>query len=92
MRLKANPRLRGRPVGTLMDSDRDGLFSSKKFTMVPRNNGLVGSMERTPYSRDITAMDSFNALRQKNVLNRKLWVTRKELRPAIIPCIVRTYI
>ncbi|MBB5831908.1 transposase InsO family protein [Brachybacterium aquaticum] len=36
-------------------------------------------------------MESFFALLQKNVLNRKRWRTREELRIAIITWIERTY-
>lgn len=36
-------------------------------------------------------MESFFALLQKNVLNRKRWETRQELRLAIITWIERTY-
>ena len=47
--------------------------------------GQVGS------SADNAAMESFFALLQKNVLNRKQWRTRDELRIAIITWIERTY-
>lgn len=40
---------------------------------------------------DNAAMESFFALLQKNVLNRKQWRTREELRIAIITWIERTY-
>ncbi|ARU53004.1 transposase [Cellulosimicrobium cellulans] len=36
-------------------------------------------------------MESFFALLQKNVLNRKRWATRDELRLAIITWIEKTY-
>ena len=36
-------------------------------------------------------MESFFSLLQKNVLNRKRWETRQELRLAIITWIERTY-
>ena len=38
-----------------------------------------------------TAMESFFALLQKNVLDRKRWRTREELRIAIVSWIKRTY-
>lgn len=40
---------------------------------------------------DNAAMESFFALLQKNVLDRKRWRTREELRIAIITWIERTY-
>ena len=36
-------------------------------------------------------MESFFSLLQKNVLNRKTWTTRDELRSAIVAWIERTY-
>jgi len=61
------------------------------FAMLLRNNGLVGSMGRVASAGDNAAMESFFALLQKNVLNRKAWVTREELRLAIVTWIERTY-
>ena len=40
---------------------------------------------------DNAAMESFFALLQKNVLDRRRWDTREELRIAIITWIERTY-
>jgi len=40
---------------------------------------------------DNAAMESFFALRQKNVLDRQRWATRDQLRLAIITWIERTY-
>jgi transposase InsO family protein len=59
--------------------------------MVLRNNGLIGSMGRVASAGDNAAMESFFALLQKNVLNRRQWVTREELRLAIVTWIERTY-
>ena len=56
-----------------------------------RGNGLRGSMGRVASSADNAAMESFFALLQKNVLDRKTWDTREELRLAIIHWIERTY-
>jgi transposase InsO family protein len=36
-------------------------------------------------------MESFFALLQKNVLDRRVWATRQELRTAIVTWIERTY-
>ena len=40
---------------------------------------------------DNAAMESFFALLQKNVLDRRTWATRQELRIAIVTWIERTY-
>ena len=40
---------------------------------------------------DNAAMESFFALLQKNVLDRKKWATRQDLRIAIVTWIERTY-
>ncbi|MFM7146731.1 MAG: IS3 family transposase, partial [Actinomycetales bacterium] len=82
---------RGRPADTIVHSDRGGQFRSKKFAMTLRNNGLIGSMSRVASAGDNAAMESFFSLLQKNVLNRKQWATREELRLAIVTWIERTY-
>jgi putative transposase len=40
---------------------------------------------------DNAAMESFFSLLQKNVLNRRRWATREQLRLAIVVWIERTY-
>ncbi|MBD4429735.1 IS3 family transposase, partial [Xanthomonas citri pv. citri] len=50
----------------------------------PRHPGIATTLRDTP-------MESFFALLQKNVLDRKRWRTREELRIAIITWIERTY-
>ena len=52
---------------------------------------MVGSMGRVGAAGDNAAMESFFALLQKNVLNRRAWATREELRIAIVTWIERTY-
>ena len=52
---------------------------------------MVGSMGQVGSAADNAAMESFFSLLQKNVLNRRRWVTRDELRIAIITWIERTY-
>ena len=47
--------------------------------------GQVGS------AGDNAAMESFFALLQKNVLDRRTWTTRDDLRVAIVTWIERTY-
>ena len=52
---------------------------------------MVGFMGRFGAAGDNAAMESFFSLLQKNVLNRRRWNTRKELRIAIVTMIERTY-
>ncbi len=48
-------------------------------------------MGRVGACGDNAAMESFFSLLQKNVLDRQRWVTRDELRIAIVTWIERTY-
>ena len=48
-------------------------------------------MGRVGACADNAAMESFLSLLQKNVLNKKTWNSREELRLAIITWIERTY-
>jgi transposase InsO family protein len=48
-------------------------------------------MGRVGAAGDNAAMESFFALLQNNVLNRRSWSTRDELRIAIVTWIERTY-
>ncbi len=48
-------------------------------------------MGRVGACGDNAAMESFFALLQKNVLNKKRWDTREELRLAIVTWIEKTY-
>ncbi|WP_344691633.1 IS3 family transposase [Blastococcus jejuensis] len=79
------------PAGTVVHSDRGSQFRSHAFVRTIKNNGLVGSMGRVGACGDNAAMESFFALLQKNVLDRRRWATRDELRLAIITWIERTY-
>jgi putative transposase len=84
-----NAIIRRDPVGTVVHSDRGSQFRSNAFVRTIKNNGLVGSMGRVGACS--SAMESFFALLQKNVLDRQRWNTREELRLAIITWIERTY-
>jgi putative transposase len=48
-------------------------------------------MGRVGAAGDNASMEPFFALLQKNVLDRKRWATREELRVAIVTWIERTY-
>jgi putative transposase len=84
---------RRQPTGTVVvHSDRGGQFRSRAFRSVLRANGLTGSMGRVASAGDNAAMESFYALLQKNVLNRRSrWRTRAELRYEIVFWIEHTY-
>ena len=64
---------------------------SRKFVRALNRHAMVGSMGRVGAAGDNAAMESFFALLQKNVLNRRSWTTREELRIAIVTWIERTY-
>ncbi len=66
-------------------------FRSARFVRTLRDHGLAGSMGRTGTCADNAAMESFFALLQKNVLDRRRWSTREELRLAIVIWIEATY-
>jgi transposase InsO family protein len=82
--------LRG-TVATIVHSDRGSQFRSHAYVQVLRQAQLRGSMGRVAACADNAAMESFFSLLQKNVLNRRRWQTRDELRLAIIMWIERTY-
>lgn len=52
---------------------------------------MIGSMGRVGAAGDNAALESFFALLQKNVLDRRAWATRQELRIAIVTWIEHTY-
>ena len=77
--------------GAVVHSDRGSQFRSAKFVRALRDAGLIGSMGRTGTCADNAAMESFFALLQRNVLDRRRWSSREELRLAIVAWIERTY-
>jgi putative transposase len=80
------------PAGTVVvHSDRGSQFRSRKFVAELTRAALAGSMGRVGACADNSAMESFFSLLQKNVLNRRRWATREELRLAIVTWIERTY-
>lgn len=83
--------LRRNANGTIVHSDRGSQFRSTRFVKELRTSGLIGSMGRVGACGDNAAMESFFALLQKNVLDRKRWQTRSELRQAIVYWIEHTY-
>jgi putative transposase len=80
-----------RPTGTIVHSDRGSQFRSRTFVKALTDNGLTGSMGRVGACGDNAAMESFFALLQNNVLDRRRWTTRQDLRLAIVTWIETTY-
>jgi putative transposase len=79
------------PRATIVHSDRGSQFRSRKYVLALKTAGLTGSMGRVGTCADNAAMESFFSLLQKNVLNRRRWDTREDLRLAIVVWIERTY-
>ena len=78
-------------AGCIVHSDRGSQIRSRKFVHALNRHGLVGSMGRVGAAGDNAAMESFFSLLQKNVLDRRVWKSRDELRIAIVRWIERTY-
>lgn len=84
-------RMRGDVNGCIVHSVRGSLFRSRKLRRELATHNLIGSMGRVAFCGDNAAMESFFGLLQKNVLNRRSWTTREDLRIAIVTWIERTY-
>ena len=82
---------RGDAAGCVVHTDRGSQFRSRKFVGALNRHDMVGSMGRVGAAGDNAAMESFFALLQNNVLDRRSWATRDELRIAIVTWIERTY-
>ena len=82
---------RGDVAGCVVHSDRGSQFRSRKYVHALNSHHLIGSMGQVGAAGDNAAMESFFALLQKNVLDRRRWQTREELRAAIVIWIERTY-
>ena len=80
-----------RVTGCVVHSDRGSQFRSRRFLAELRRHDLAGSMGQVASAGDNAAMESFFSLLQKNVLDRRRWTTRQQLRLAIITWIERTY-
>jgi len=82
----------GDVAGCILHSDRGSQFRARKVHRALARHGMVGSMGQVGSAGDNAAMESFFALLQKNVLDRRRhWATRDELRLEIITWIERTY-
>lgn len=83
--------MRGDIAGCVVHSDQGPQFRSRKMIRALARHRMVGSTGRVGSSGDNTAMKSFFALLQKNVLDRHSWTAREQLRIAIVTWIERTY-
>lgn len=82
---------RGDVAGCVLHTDRGSQFRSRKLVHALNRHSMIGSMGRVGAAGDNAAMESFFSLLQKNVLDRRAWATREELRIAIVTWIERTY-
>lgn len=82
---------RGDLAGCILHTDRGSQFRSRKFVRALNRHHMAGSMGRVGAAGDNAAMESFFGLLQNNVLNRRSWATREQLRIAIVTWIERTY-
>jgi transposase InsO family protein len=78
-------------AGCVLHSDRGSQFRARRLQQELWRHKMLGSMGQVGSAGDNAAMESFFALLQKNVLNRRAWTTREELRIAIVTWIERTY-
>jgi putative transposase len=82
---------RGELAGCVVHTDRGSQFRSRKFVRAMGRHAMVGSMGRVGAAGANAAMESFFSLLQKNVLDRRTWTTREDLRIAIVTWIEKTY-
>ena len=77
--------------GVVVHSDRRSQFRARSFRAVLTAAGLQGSMGRVASTGDNAVMESWHALLQTNVLDRRRWRTRDELHEAIVFWTEHTY-
>ena len=84
-------RRRPAPGQTVLHSDRGAQYTSWAFGQRLRAAGLLGSMGRVGSAYDNAMMESFFGTLQRELLDRRSWVTRKELASAIFEWIEAWY-
>ncbi|MEV4278652.1 IS3 family transposase [Actinoplanes xinjiangensis] len=82
---------RGEVARCVLHTDRRSQFRSRKLVHELHRHDMIGSMGRVGAAGDNAAMESFFGLLQNNVLNRRTWTGRQQLRTAIVTWIERTY-
>lgn len=78
-------------AGCIVHPDRGCQFPQPEIRRRDQHHHLVGSMGRVGACGDNAAMESFFSLLQKNVIDRRTWATREELRIEIVRWIEKTY-
>jgi putative transposase len=78
-------------AGCILHSDRGSQFRARKVQRALTCHRMVGSMGQVGSAGDNAAMESFFALLQRSVLDRRRWDSRNELCIAIVTWIERTY-
>jgi putative transposase len=84
-------RLRRKPVGTILHSDRGTQYTSWLFGHRLREAGLMGSMGKVACAYDNALMESFWGSMQIELLDRRCWISRAELARAIFEWIEAFY-
>ena len=84
-------RLRRKPVGTILHSDRGTQYTSWLFGTRLREAGLMGSMGKVACAYDNALMESFWGSMQIELLDRRTWDTRAELAGAMFEWIEAFY-
>jgi putative transposase len=84
-------RLRRKPVGTILHSDRGTQYTSWLFGHRLREAGLMGSMGKVACAYDNALMESFWGSMQIELLDRRYWTTRAELARAMFEWIEAFY-
>ena len=84
-------RMRRKPVGTILHSDRGTQYTSWLFGHRLREAGLLGSMGKVACAYDNALMESFWGSMQIELLDRRYWTTRAELANAMFEWIEAFY-
>jgi transposase InsO family protein len=71
------------PIGVIHHSDRGSQYTSLTFGRHLEENGMLGSMSKPGSPAENAAMESFFASLETELLVRKEWDTRQELKTAI---------
>jgi putative transposase len=82
---------RGDVAGCILHSDRGSQCRAQKLHRALARHEMVASMGHVGSAGDNAAMESFFALLQNNVLDRRRWTTREELPIATVTWTERTY-
>jgi transposase InsO family protein len=82
---------RGEVAGCIVHTDRGSQFRSRRFVHAWGRYEMTGSIGRAGAAGDNAAIESSFSLLRKNVLDRRRWDIREELRIAIVTWIERTY-